>query len=115
MANEDELRIIGDIEGALNFNELYKVLRRKKVITGSKCNYEADYLIDKIDLLREELEDLRRDKEIGELTPERIGRFITENKNLNKQICNITKSEKLRAKVKKLAIEEVMEKKEDKL
>ena len=66
MANEDELRIIGDIEGALNFNELYKVLRRKKVITGSKYNYEADYLIDKIDLLREELEDLRRDKEIGE-------------------------------------------------
>lgn len=114
MTNEDGLRVIGDIEMASNFNELYEILRRKKVITGSReRKYRAEDIIDQTARIREELEDLRRDGQIGELNTERIGRFITENKNLNEQICNITKGEKLRAKVKELAIEEVMKKKKN--
>jgi len=110
MANENELRVIEDIEKALDFDKLYEILRSKGVITGSKCNYEARYLIDKINQLREELEDSRREGDIEILTQEKIKEFMARDEILKKQIRNITKSEGLRAKVKELAIDEVIEK-----
>jgi len=113
--DKNELRIVGDIEGVSDFNKLYKILRSKIVITGSKCNYEARYLIDKINQLREELEDSRREGDIEILTQEKIKEFMARDEILKKQIRNITKSEGLRAKVKELAIKEVMKRKEDRL
>ncbi|MBZ9577644.1 hypothetical protein KJA13_01225 [Patescibacteria group bacterium] len=94
---------------ALDFDKLYEILRSKRVIAGSKYNYEAHLLIDRINQIREDLEDSRREGEIKELTPEGIGRFITENENLKEQIRNITRKEGLRTKVIELAIDEVIE------
>ena len=110
MANENELRVIGDIEEVSDFDKLYEILKSKGVITGSICDYEACYLIDKISQIREELEDSRRKGKIKTLTQEKIKEFMARNEILKKQIRNITKSEGLRAKVKELAIDEVIEK-----
>jgi len=110
MANENELRVIEDIEKALDFNKLYKILRSKKVIIGSKGKkYQARDIIDKIARIREDLEDARREGEIERLTQEEIKEFIARDENLKEQIWNITRSEGLRAKVIELAIDEVIE------
>ena len=108
MANENELRVIGDIEEVSDFDKLYEILKSKWVITGSICNYEACYLIDKISQIREELEDLRREGKIETLTQEKIKEFMAGNEILKKLLRDITKSEGLRAKVKELAIDELM-------
>lgn len=95
---------------ALDFDKLYEILRRKRVIVSSKGRkYQAGDIIDKIARIREDLEDSRREGEIEKLTPEGIGRFITENENLKEQIRNITRNEGLRTKVIELAIDEVIE------
>jgi len=110
MTDENEMRVIGDIEKALDFDKLYKILRSKRVITGSKGKkYQARDIIDKIARIREDLEDSRREGEIEELTPEGIGEFMVGNMIIKKQILDITRNEGLRAKVKELAIDEVIE------
>jgi len=108
MANENKLRVIGDIEEVSDFDKLYEILKSKGVITGSICNYEACYLIDKISQVREELEDSRRDGDIEILTQEKIKEFMARDKILKKLLCDITRNEGLRAKVKKLAIDELI-------
>jgi len=105
MVNKNELRIIGDIEEAPDFDKLYEILRSKKIITGSKCNYEACYLIDKINQIREELEDSRRDEDIEILAQKKIKEFMEKDEILKKLLRDVTKSEGLRAKVKELAID----------
>ena len=109
MANEDGLKIIGDFGKALDFIELYKILRRKGVIIGSRGKeYQARDIIDQIARIREDLEDSRREWGIEELTPEKIGRFMLENESLKKQILAITNKEGLRTKVIELAIKEII-------
>lgn len=100
MANENELRAIGDFEEALDFDKLYEILRSK---------YKAHLLIDKINQIREDLKDSRREGEIEKLTPEGIGRFMAGNMIIKKQILDITREEGLRTKVIELAIYEVIE------
>jgi len=107
MANKNELRVIGDIEETSDFDKLYEILRRKKVIAGSKYNYEARYLIDRINQIREELEDSRRDGDIKILAQEKIKEFMEKDEILKKLLRDITKREGLRAKVKELAINEL--------
>ena len=99
--DKNELRIIGDIEEASSFDELYEILRKK---------YQAGNMIDNIAQIREDLEDSRREEDIGELTPKGVGRFMLENESLKRQILNITRKEGLRTRVMELAIKEIMSK-----
>ena len=101
MANEDGLRVIGDFEKALDFNQLYEILRSKK-------EYRARIIIDQIARIREDLEDSRREGDIEELTTKGVGIFMLENESLKKQILSITKKEGLRTKVIELAIKEII-------
>jgi len=98
-----------DIKKASNFDELYKILTRKKVIIGSSGKeYQARNIIDQIAQIREDLEDSQREWGRRELTPEKIGVFMLENESLKKQIVNITKKDGLRVKVIELAINEII-------
>jgi len=101
-ADKNELRIVGDIEEVPDFDKLYEILRKR---------YQAGNIVDQIARIREDLEDSRREGEMGKLTPERIKRFMIENQSLKIQILSITRKKGLRVKVIKLAIKEVMEKK----
>lgn len=114
MTDENELRVVGDIEGALDFDKLYEVIRNKGTIVGTivgfRHNYEADFLIDKINRIREELEDSRKEGEIEDFSREAIKRFMAKKNMIIKELIHcITRSEGLRAKVVELAIDEVIE------
>lgn len=106
--DKNELRVVGDFEKALDFDQLYKILRSKRVIIGSSGKkYPARNIINQIARIREKLEDSRIEKEIGKLTPERIGIFMAENESLKELILSITRKEGLRTKVIELTIKEI--------
>lgn len=106
--DKNELRVVDDIKGAVDFSKLYKVLRSKRVIIGSSGKkYLAKTIIDQIARIREYLEDSRREWGTEELTPERIGIFMLENESLKRQILGITKKDGLRTKIIELAIKEI--------
>jgi len=111
-ANQNELRIIGDIEEAPSFDKLYEIIRKKGIITSSKHKYEAPYLINKIDQIRGELGDSQKEDEIKDLSRKAIKRFMAKkNLIIKKLIIDITRSNGLRAKVIELVINEVIERK----
>ncbi len=106
----DEIRVLGDIEGADNFGNLYEILRRKQIIIGSNGReYKAGDLIELIEDFREDLEHLQKQDKIKELTVESVKRLVFENEFLKTDILNITRSEGLRNRVVDLAINEVIE------
>lgn len=109
MTNENELRIIGEIEQAPNFDKLYEIIKNKETIAGSKYSCKADFLVDRINQIREELKDSQREGDIKDLNPEAIKRFmVMENMTIRKLILYITRSDGLRAKVIELAINEII-------
>ena len=108
-ADQNELRIIEEIEEAPNFDKLYEIIRKKGVITSSKHKYEAPYLINKIDQIRGELGDSQKENEIKDLSREVIEIFMArKNMIIKKLIIDITRSNGLRARVIELAIDEVI-------
>ena len=115
MANEtdkNESRIIGEIEEAPNFDKLYEIIKNKETIAGFKYNFNADFLVDKINQIREELKDSQKEGDIKDLNPEAIKRFmVMENMTIKELILYITRKDGLRAKVIELAIDEVIERK----
>lgn len=107
--NQNELRVVGEIEQVLDFDKLYKIIRDKKTIAGCKYNFNADFLIDKINQIREELKDSQREGDIKDLSPKAIENFIAiENMTIRELIISITRKDGLRAKVIELAINEMI-------
>ena len=100
------------IEIAKSFNELYNVLREAGEIIGSDgTGYDANDLIDKIDELREGFEKFRGKggiKKLKALTQEAVKESIEADGNLKMLMRQITRAEKLRSRVVKLAIDEVI-------
>jgi len=100
------------IKTAKSFDELYEILKKMGEVIGSDgTNYETDDLIDKIDELRENLKNFQEKgklRQLKSLTQETIKGLIETNENLKMPARQITRTEDLRNKAVKLAIDEII-------
>ncbi len=102
---EIEVPLEGEIIDALDFDELYDLIKQKERIIGSKQKYKADYLITVIEefrrIFRELIETAVREE------PTKKTNLLEILNKLMEQLNKITRKEELRFKVLQLTFREI--------